>query len=567
MKPREGSFFGADPSRRKNRRRSSRVPLCLPVRIVDSGTNVASFRKNALTVDVNLHGAKLTGNYPAQIGQRIILDIPSLGQAGWAEVIRLDKRSLAWGIVEVGVGLIKPQNIWGLENLPKDWQEAAEVSELRHLVEAQEHDLLPARREEDAASGVQSTSESRPYEIATAEPGGDFRHPPSQPQPAGSIDKARVSSNLEEEIGLQKPEVSPARTAAEAQEASEARQAAESAFNKLKAEWWPEIESSLAEAQRMAQSVASEQANEAAQTAVQQVEAKLKILMDQHLEEAARQLKEMRIHSTEEIRTEVARTLETATAVVSGEENEAASAAYRQAEEKLTLLVDRHLESAARQLEEMILRAAEGIRSVVDQAVETVKSAAGDQASEAVQAVCLRAEAKLKPLVDEHTEDAARQLEEMKLRAVEEIRDMAGRVTETAAAATAEQEGRATIIASQQVEDRLKPLVDQHVEDAARRLEELKLHTAEGIRVLIDQVVETTTASARDHLRESSEQRLVAFRAKLTEMVEVLARELTSQLTNVFESQARSLVEVWKRISSSSAKSGPPPNASGKPRT
>jgi hypothetical protein len=97
-------------------------------------------------------------------------------------------------------------------------------------------------------------------------------------------------------------------------------------------------------------------------------------------------------------------------------------------------------------------------------------------------------------------------------------------------------------------------------------LEELKLHTAEGIRVLIDQVVETTTASARDHLRESSEQRLVAFRAKLTEMVEVLARELTSQLTNVFESQARSLVEVWKRISSSSAKSGSPPNAGGKTR-
>lgn len=565
MKSREGSFFGADPSRRKNRRRSSRVPLCLPVRIVDSGTNVASFRKNALTVDVNLHGAKLTGNYPAQIGQRIILDIPSLGQAGWAEVVRLDKRSLSWGIVEVGVGLIKPQNIWGVENLPKDWQEAAEVSELRNLVEAPEHDLLPARREEESASGAQSASESRPYEIATAEPGGEFRHPPAQTQPMGSPDEPRVTS-LEEEIGLQKPEVSPARTAAEAQGESEARQAAESVFNKLKAEWWPEIESSLAEAQRMAQLVASEQASEAAQAAVQQVDAKLKLLADQHLEEAARQLREMRIHNTEEIREEVARTLETASAAASGQEGEAVSAAFQQAEEKLALLVDQRLEAAGRQLEEINLRAAEGIRSVMDQAVETVKAAARDQASEAASAACLAAEAKLKPLADQHLEDAARQLEEMKLRAVEEIGGLAGRVTDTAAAAVAEQEGRAPTIASQQLEDRLKPLVDEHVEEAARRLEELKLHTAEGIRVLIDQVVETTTASARDHLRESSEQRLVAFRAKLTEMVEVLARELTSQLTNVFESQARSLVEVWKRISSSSAKSGSPPNAGGKTR-
>jgi hypothetical protein len=74
------------------------------------------------------------------------------------------------------------------------------------------------------------------------------------------------------------------------------------ASNQLKAEVWAVIEPLLAEVISKARLAESEQAREAAIAACQEADRKLKLLVDRHVEEAARRLKELRIRNEEEAR-------------------------------------------------------------------------------------------------------------------------------------------------------------------------------------------------------------------------------------------------------------------------
>ena len=135
-------------------RRSTRLSISIPIVIHGKDAHQKTFKEKTHTLIVNKHGAKLVTSHQLAIGMQILIENPSMGSSGKANVVWVTAKSNSQGLHEVGVQLVEAQNIWGLEFPPDDWT-------------AQEKDQgtpaangTPATRQQDVGSPPAKTSPS-----------------------------------------------------------------------------------------------------------------------------------------------------------------------------------------------------------------------------------------------------------------------------------------------------------------------------------------------------------------------------------------------------------------------
>ncbi len=97
-------------------RRSTRVPL--KVRIEAEGVT-ESLTCEGETIVVNLHGARMSTTVPLRVGMKIQIHVILTDKRALAQVVYVDPD---WPR-HCGIGLEKPENIWGVSLAPDDWNE------------------------------------------------------------------------------------------------------------------------------------------------------------------------------------------------------------------------------------------------------------------------------------------------------------------------------------------------------------------------------------------------------------------------------------------------------------
>ena len=94
-------------------RRSTRIPLDGSIE-VDSGSGILK----GVTVVVNLHGALIRTIKPIATGSKIRVKMNQTGHASTAIVVYVASDNP----LTSGIELETPQNIWGVQPAPADWQ-------------------------------------------------------------------------------------------------------------------------------------------------------------------------------------------------------------------------------------------------------------------------------------------------------------------------------------------------------------------------------------------------------------------------------------------------------------
>jgi len=108
-----------------NRRRSTRLDLVLPVVLSGRDASGETFREETQTSTVNLHGAKIETARNVLVGMQVSIENPLTGAVEKAVCVRVfeatpgDKRHC------IATQLVRPGNIWGIEDPPEDWTAVA----------------------------------------------------------------------------------------------------------------------------------------------------------------------------------------------------------------------------------------------------------------------------------------------------------------------------------------------------------------------------------------------------------------------------------------------------------
>ena len=101
-------------------RRSTRLPIVLPVTLSGIDNNGQAFKENTWTMGINKHGAKLSTAYRLAVGDQVMVGNTVLGHYAQARVTRVIEKGRAF---EIGVELTEPQDVWGPKFPPADWTE------------------------------------------------------------------------------------------------------------------------------------------------------------------------------------------------------------------------------------------------------------------------------------------------------------------------------------------------------------------------------------------------------------------------------------------------------------
>ena len=96
-------------------RRSTRVPLKV---VIEANGVTEPLTCDGETIVVNRHGALISTGVPLRVGMKIQIQVIPTSTRAAAEVVNVHpERSRVCGI-----GLVIPENIWGVEAPPDDWQ-------------------------------------------------------------------------------------------------------------------------------------------------------------------------------------------------------------------------------------------------------------------------------------------------------------------------------------------------------------------------------------------------------------------------------------------------------------
>jgi len=96
-------------------RRSTRVPLKVWIEVKDLTEPLTC---EGETIVVNLHGARISTSVPLRVGMKIQIHVVLTDKRALAQVVYVDPD---WPR-HCGIGLEKPENIWGVSLVPDDWK-------------------------------------------------------------------------------------------------------------------------------------------------------------------------------------------------------------------------------------------------------------------------------------------------------------------------------------------------------------------------------------------------------------------------------------------------------------
>jgi hypothetical protein len=157
-------------------RRSTRLAIAIPVSISGKDSRDQTFKENTRTVIINKHGAKIVTFHELALGSEILLENRALGRSARTFVVWLGDRRTAKDAQEVGVQLSEPQNIWGIDFAPDDWQEGPPIGEGGQRLEKLPAPsapppapvAAPSAVAESAPAGVAAPAAVSPAEIEAA---------------------------------------------------------------------------------------------------------------------------------------------------------------------------------------------------------------------------------------------------------------------------------------------------------------------------------------------------------------------------------------------------------------
>ena len=104
-------------------RRSTRVPIAIPVMLSGQDTSGKNFQESTRTLVINKQGAKVLTKYKLALGAELAVENRALGQITKANVVWLGKPPGPNEPAELGIQLIKAENFWGIDFPPEDWEE------------------------------------------------------------------------------------------------------------------------------------------------------------------------------------------------------------------------------------------------------------------------------------------------------------------------------------------------------------------------------------------------------------------------------------------------------------
>ena len=104
-------------------RRSTRVPIAIPVMLSGQDTSGKNFQESTRTLVINKQGAKVLTKYKLALGAELAVENRALGHITKANVVWLGKPPGPNEPAELGIQLIKAENFWGIDFPPEDWEE------------------------------------------------------------------------------------------------------------------------------------------------------------------------------------------------------------------------------------------------------------------------------------------------------------------------------------------------------------------------------------------------------------------------------------------------------------
>lgn len=110
-----------------SQRRSTRVDYGTPIVLTGRDASGLAFREETETSIVNLHGCKLSTTHQVLVGMLVTLESLRAKMTGKAVCVHIWDPAPGESAHDIAVQLLKPQNLWGLENPPPDWQKVAET--------------------------------------------------------------------------------------------------------------------------------------------------------------------------------------------------------------------------------------------------------------------------------------------------------------------------------------------------------------------------------------------------------------------------------------------------------
>ncbi|HEX4001205.1 MAG TPA: PilZ domain-containing protein [Candidatus Acidoferrales bacterium] len=103
-----------------SRRRSMRVLLSVPIRVIGKDAGNGDFEEQTRTLVVNAHGALISLQTPVMPNQAITVANKATNQLRECRVVHVGTQ--AAGKVQVGIEFVKPSpSFWQIDFPPEDW--------------------------------------------------------------------------------------------------------------------------------------------------------------------------------------------------------------------------------------------------------------------------------------------------------------------------------------------------------------------------------------------------------------------------------------------------------------
>ncbi len=105
-------------------RRSTRVPIAIPVMLSGQDASGNNFQESTRTLVINKQGAKVLTKNKLALGAELAVENRALGHTARANVVWLGKPPGPNEPAELGIQLVKAENFWGIDFPPEDWEES-----------------------------------------------------------------------------------------------------------------------------------------------------------------------------------------------------------------------------------------------------------------------------------------------------------------------------------------------------------------------------------------------------------------------------------------------------------
>ncbi len=152
-------------------RRSTRLPITIPIAVSGKDGDDRTFKENSRTVVINKHGAKIAMLHQVAVGAEVLIENRALGRAAKANVVWVASKPAPQKPSEIAIELVEPDNIWGIESPPTDWRGGAPIGSLAQRLECIAGRERLKVTEAAAPPEVEATASEPALAPAVADPG------------------------------------------------------------------------------------------------------------------------------------------------------------------------------------------------------------------------------------------------------------------------------------------------------------------------------------------------------------------------------------------------------------